>query len=160
MANLKIIINGVLMDGHEVTFKAPCDCTSIDKLDVHYVENMVSKNKLFAMKDTHGNTLSGLGNLFEAGAYVHVILNTKDGEAYIQNADTNGYLEGKFASLWRAINAINAAIPYTVTIDDDAQTINFSDREYIDGDDNAGGSSEANESVIIEEIADLIGGDA
>ena len=140
MANLKITINGVLMDGHEVTFKAPCDCTYIDKLDVHYVENLVSKNKLFTMKDSHGNTLAGLGNLFEAGAYVHVILNTKDGAAYIQNADTNGYLEGKFSALWREINAINAASPYKVIIDDEKQTIDFIDRESSGGGESGGGS--------------------
>lgn len=96
MANLKITINSVLMDGHEVTFKAPCDCTAFENLDVHYVENQTQKNKLFALKDAHGNSLKGIGNLFTQGAYVHVILNTVDGVAYLQNSDTNGYLEKKF----------------------------------------------------------------
>lgn len=99
MANVKITLNEVLVDGHEVTFKAPCDCTAIDLLDVHYVENRTAKNKLFTMKDTHGNALTGIGNLFTAGAYVHVILDTTTGSAYIQNGDTNGYLEDKFKNL-------------------------------------------------------------
>lgn len=99
MANVKITINGVLMDGHEVTFKAPCDCSAFEHLDVHYVENQTQKNKLFTMKDAHGNSLTGIGNLFAKGAYVHAILNTVDGVAYLQNGDTNGYLEGKLSQV-------------------------------------------------------------
>lgn len=99
MANIKITINGTLMDGHKVTFKAPCDCTSVEKLKVLYVKDGAQVSKLFTMKDSHGNTLTGLGNLFKEGAYVHAILDTKNGYAYIQNPDTNGYLEGKFAQL-------------------------------------------------------------
>ena len=97
MANLKITVEGALMDGHQVTFKAPCACTAIDKLDVRYIESGQQKSKLFTMKDTHGNILNGLGNLFDAGAYVHVILDTTTGSAYLQNGDTNGYLENKFS---------------------------------------------------------------
>lgn len=99
MANVKITVEGVLMDGHQVSFKAPCDCTAIDKLDVYYVENMVVKNKLFTMKDAHGNDLTGIGNLFAKGAIVKVILDTVNSAAYIQNAATNSYIEGRFNSM-------------------------------------------------------------
>lgn len=99
MANIKITINGVLMDGHEVSFKAPCDCTAFEKLDVHYVEDQTQKNKLFTLKDTHGNTLTGIGNLFGKGAVVKVLLDTVNSAAYIQNADTNGYLENKLSQM-------------------------------------------------------------
>jgi hypothetical protein len=51
------------------------------------------------MKDTHGNNLTGLGNLFSQGAYVSVVLNTEEQVAYLQNAATNGYLEGKIGQL-------------------------------------------------------------
>lgn len=95
MANIKIIVEGALMDGHKVTFKAPCDCISVEKLDVRYIKDGEQVSKLFTMKDTHGNDLTGIGNLFMEGAYVHVILDTVRGFAYIQNAATNGYLEEK-----------------------------------------------------------------
>jgi hypothetical protein len=95
MAKIRINVDGILMDGHELSFKAPCDCTEIDGIKVYFIENGVQRNKVFEMKDTHGNTLTGLGNLFEAGACVKVILDTVYNVAYIVNGDTNGYLEGK-----------------------------------------------------------------
>lgn len=103
MVNIKIIIDGALMDGHKVTFKAPCDCTSVEQLKVLYVKDGAQVSKLFTMKDSHGNTLTGLGNLFEEGAYVHAILDTVNGYAYIQNPDTNGYLEGRFQDITNSI---------------------------------------------------------
>jgi hypothetical protein len=99
MANIRIDVDGILMDGHNVTFKAPCDCTAIDGLKVYYIKDGTQKSMVFTMKDTHGNDLAGLGNLFAKDAYVKAILNTTDKVAYIQNADTNGYLEGRFEEL-------------------------------------------------------------
>lgn len=99
MAKIKIVIDGILMDGHEVSFKAPCDCTAIDGLKVYYIENQTQKSRVFTLKDAHGNTLTGIGNLFATGAIVKVLLNTVDGAAHIQNADTNKYLEDKFAQM-------------------------------------------------------------
>ncbi len=102
MANIKIVVNGSLMDGHKITFKAPCDCISVEKLKVCYVEDSTQKSRLFTMKDAHGNDLTGLGNLFSEGAYVDVVLDTENGVAYLQNAGTNTYLEG----LLRASNGV------------------------------------------------------
>lgn len=96
MAKIKIIIDGPLMDGHNVTFKAPCDCLTVEGLNVYYVKDGAQANKLFILKDSHGNNLTGLGNLFSEGAYVHVILDTINGFAYIQNAATNRYIENYF----------------------------------------------------------------
>ena len=95
MANIKITVDGPLMDGHKITFKAPCNCDVVEKLDVLYVENGAQENRLFTMKDSHGNDLTGLGNLFFEGAYVNVVLDTNNGFAYLQNADTNGYIEDR-----------------------------------------------------------------
>ena len=94
MANIKITVDGPLMDGHKITFKAPCSCMAVEKLDVRYVEDNTQKSRLFTMKDSHGNNLTGLGNLFSEGAYVNVVLDTNFGFAYLQNADTNAYIEG------------------------------------------------------------------
>ena len=52
-------------------------------------------NEVFAFKDAHGNDLTDL-DTFKANAMVKVILNTTDHTAYIQNADTNAYLESRF----------------------------------------------------------------
>lgn len=95
MAKIRIDIDGILMDGHEVTFKAPCDCTEVDGIKVYYIKSGEQKSKNFTMKDTHGNALAGLGDLFMSGAYVKAVLDTTNRVAYIQNSDTNGYLEGR-----------------------------------------------------------------
>ena len=113
MANLKIIIDGPLMDGHRVTFKAPCACTGIDKLDVRYIDDDAQKSKLFTLKDSHGNDLTGIGNLFDEGAYVHVILSVTNNAAYIQNGDTNGYLEGKFAGMVKSLSDLGVTASAT-----------------------------------------------
>lgn len=99
MANIKITVDGALLDGHKVTFKAPCDCTAVEKLDVYHIKNNTQMHDLFTMKDTHGNELEGIGNLFQAGAYVHCILDTTNKVAYLQNADTNGYIEANLVKL-------------------------------------------------------------
>lgn len=95
MAKVKIISECPLYDGMPVTFKAPCDCTAVDGLNVYYGEEA----QAFSFRDAHGNDLAGIGNLFAAGAYVKAILNTADSCAYIQNADTNAYLEGRFTAV-------------------------------------------------------------
>lgn len=100
MANIKINVETTIFDGMPVTFRAPCDCTEIDGLVVYYpLATTGMSHKYFTFKDTHGNALTGVGNLFSAGAYVKVLLDTENGFAYPQNADTNGYLEGRLAKL-------------------------------------------------------------
>ena len=54
---------------------------------------------MFHFADAHGNNLAGIGNLFKAGAIVKVLLSLDESKAYIQNADTNAYLENKFANI-------------------------------------------------------------
>lgn len=92
MVYIKITSECPLYDGMPVTFKAPCDCTEATGLRVYY--NGTSQT--FTFKDAHGNTLTGIGNLFAQGAYVKVILDTTDGYAFIQNGDTNKYIEDRF----------------------------------------------------------------
>ena len=100
MANIKLELNHELQDGEVAVFKAPCACTEVEGIVVYYpalneASAPVMQSKLFTFADTHGNVLTGLGNLFAEGAYVSVILNTTDGLAYIQNSATNAYLESK-----------------------------------------------------------------
>ena len=94
MAQIKIDLGAKLVDGMDIKFKAPCDCTAVTGLLISYISDTgETSTKDFTFRDSHGNNLAGLGNLFGAGAYVKAILDTGRGFAYIQNADTNAYLE-------------------------------------------------------------------
>jgi hypothetical protein len=96
MAQIRIDLNEPLLDGMDIKFQAPCDCTAITGLVVYFpAEEGVTNNKSFVFKDAHGNVLTGQGNLFIKGAYVKVIVDVPNGIAYLQNADTNGYLESR-----------------------------------------------------------------
>ena len=103
MANIKVELNHPLIDGESVTFKAPCDSTAVTGLKIYYPNvtesSSTTQNKTFTFRDAHGNSLTGVGNLFVSGVYVKVILDTTNNYAYIQNADTNMYVENKFASI-------------------------------------------------------------
>lgn len=100
MANIRVDIEHTLIDGDVLTFRAPCDSASVTGIKVYYPnESGTLQAKEFAFKDCHGNTLESFENLFKSGVYVKVILNTGSAEAYIQNADTNAYLEGRFSGL-------------------------------------------------------------
>lgn len=103
MANLRVDLNYPIQDGMTVTFKAACDCTAIEGLIIYYPaasESALSTaSKTFVFKDAHGNVLTGLGNLFSKDSYVKVTLDTVNNFAYIQNADTNSYLEGNFSKV-------------------------------------------------------------
>lgn len=99
MAKVRITVDGPLMDGHKITFKAPCSCSNVEKLKVCHVEEGEQKTTLFTMKDSHGNDVTGLGNLFSEGAYVNVVLDTVNSFAYLLNADTNSYLENRLGNI-------------------------------------------------------------
>lgn len=103
MAYIKLTLDHPLVDGENVTFKAPCDCTEVTGLKVYYVtlteDAETNQTKTFTFKDAHGNNLTNVGNLFTSGAYIKAILDTTSNVAYIQNADTNGYLENRLSEL-------------------------------------------------------------
>lgn len=98
MANIKIELNGPIFDGQPLSFKAPCNCTAVTGINVVSLDGEKTVSNVFTFTDAHGNTLTGIGNLFAAGAMVRVILDTSAKKAYIQNADTNAYLEAQLAS--------------------------------------------------------------
>lgn len=95
MANIRIDLDKVPVDGTTVSFKAPCNCTAIEGIKVYYTDGTELVSKSFVMRDTHGNDLRGLGNLFMKDNLVTVLLNVTEGSAYLHNADTNSYLERK-----------------------------------------------------------------
>ena len=92
MANIRIDLPSTPVDGQSLTFKAPCDCTSVTGIVVYYPDGESTTSKVFTFRDAHCNDLTNLGGLFAAGAYVKVIIDTVGSYAYIQNADINKYI--------------------------------------------------------------------
>lgn len=103
MALIKIELDYPLEDGMSLTFKAPCDCTAITGVKVYYPQvtetTRVTTSMTFSFKDTHLNTLNSLGNLFSQGSTVKIVVDTINQYAFIQNSDTNAYLENKFSEI-------------------------------------------------------------
>lgn len=96
MANIRTDVTYTIVDGAEIIFKAPCDSCTVTGLKVYYPNSDgIIVNEVFVFKDAHGNDLTDL-DTFKTDAMVKVILNTTDHTAYIQNANTNAYLEGRF----------------------------------------------------------------
>lgn len=94
MANIRVDLEHEIIDGQPVAFAAPCNCNAVTGLKVYHPNG----SQVFTFRDAHGNDLTGLGNLFSNGAYVKALLDTKNNHAYLQNADTNAYLEAQLAS--------------------------------------------------------------
>ena len=105
MANIKVTLPVPLVDGHPVTFKAPAGCDTVTGIKVYYPSGTGTSSKVFSFRDANRNDISNLSNLFATGAYVRVVLDTVNSHAYIQNADTNQYLENRLEELLSHINA-------------------------------------------------------
>ncbi len=104
MANIKIALTYTVKDGVSLTFKAPCNCNAVSGIRVYYPDAYGEATyKDFTFKDAHGNSLTGMGELFITGAYVKTVLDTVNGFAFLQNADTNAYLEGRFDDMAEAL---------------------------------------------------------
>lgn len=97
MANIRVDVPKTIFNGYELVFLSPCDCSEISGISIYYPnEQGIEMSKEFAFKDAHGHNLGNVDDLFTEGVYVKVILDVTNGKAYIQNADTNYYLEQKF----------------------------------------------------------------
>jgi hypothetical protein len=95
--NVRVDLNYPINDGTEVVFRSPVDCSQVTGLKVYYPENGATTSKEFAFADAHGNNVGDIPNLFAENVVVKVILDVTTGMAFVQNADTNAYLEGRFA---------------------------------------------------------------
>lgn len=98
MPNIKLTFDHPIKDGEKFVFRAPCDCSEVEGIKACYPVDGVDKFRIFTFRDAHGNDLTGLGDLFAEGVCVSGVLDTVNGWAFIQNADTNAYIEGKLAS--------------------------------------------------------------
>lgn len=100
MANIRVDTDFTIEDGAEVVFRSPVDCSAVTGLIVYYpTVSGTTTSKTFQLSDAHGNNVGNIDNLFTEDVVVKVILDVTAGIAYVQNADTNAYLEGKFTIL-------------------------------------------------------------
>lgn len=117
MALIKLELDYPIENGTTVTFKAPCDCTSVTGIKVYYPNvtdtEITTANKTFTFRDCHLNNLNGIGNLFMTGAYVKAVLDVDNGYAFLQNADNNGLLEGQITG---KVLLTNVSVPTTAWV--------------------------------------------
>ena len=89
--NIIVDLKTPIRDGAEVVFRSPADCSQITGLKVNYN----GESKEFKLADAHGNNVGDIDHLFAKDAVVKVILDLETSMAFVQNADTNSYLEGR-----------------------------------------------------------------
>ena len=100
--NIRVDLNTPINDGTEVVFRSPVDCSQITGLIVYYN----GESKEFALADAHGNNVGDIDHLFAENVVVKVILDVTTSMAFVQNADTNAYLE------WRFQDTIDKCCPH------------------------------------------------
>jgi hypothetical protein len=99
MANIRVDIDYIIEDGTEIKFRSPADCSAITGLVVYYPSASGSTtSKVFMLADAHGNNVGDIDHLFAENVVVKVILDVTNSVAFVQNADTNAYLEAQLAS--------------------------------------------------------------
>ena len=91
--NIIVDLDYQIQDGAEVVFRSPVDCSMVTGLLV----NHIGGSQEFAFADAHGNNVGDINNLFAENVVVKVILDVTTGMAFVQNADTNAYLEEQLA---------------------------------------------------------------
>lgn len=95
--NIIVDLNTSIKDGTEVVFSSPVDCSQVNGLKVYYIGlDGNSASQEFAFADAHGNNVGDIDHLFAENVVVKVILDVATSMAFVQNADTNAYLEWRF----------------------------------------------------------------
>ncbi len=107
--NIRVDLTTPITDGTEVVFRSPVDCSQITGLIVYYNESY----KEFAFSDAHGNNVGDIDHLFAENAVVKVILDVVHAMAFVQNADTNAYIEKTFV---KSVNGTKPDLNGNVTV--------------------------------------------
>lgn len=97
--NVRVDLQETIRDGMEVVFKAPCNASVVTGLNVYYPVDGVVESQSFAFADANANDVGHIDTLFAEGAVVKVIIDLDTNMAFVQNADTNAYLEGRLAAI-------------------------------------------------------------
>ena len=90
--NIKVELKTNISDGSEVVFRSPADCSQVTGLVIYHTGGKTE----FAFADAHGHNVGDIDHLFAENAVVKVILDVTAGMAFVQNADTNAYIERTF----------------------------------------------------------------
>lgn len=99
--NIRVNLNTNIADGSEVVFRSPADCSQVTGLVIYHHGGKTE----FAFADAHGNNVGDIDHLFAENAVVKVILDVTSCMAFVQNADTNAYIERTF------IKSVNGQAP-------------------------------------------------
>lgn len=111
MAYIRVDQAMPIFDGQPVTFKSPADCSAIEALKIYYpAEDGTETITVFSFADAHGNNVGNIDHLFGENVLVKVILHKENNMAFVQNADTNAYLEGRFKAIEDAIGEVGVAL--------------------------------------------------
>ena len=111
--NIRVDLTTPIKDGTEVVFRSPVDCSQITGLIVYFKENGNTASQEFALADAHGNNVGDIDHLFAENVVVKVILDVAHSMAFVQNADTNAYLEGRFDGIEKKVAAKLDVMPYS-----------------------------------------------
>lgn len=120
MPNIVVELDHKPYDGEDVKFVAPCDCSAVTGLKIKYPAGEAIEESVFTFSDSHCCDVTSVGNAFASGAYVKVMLDTNRMHAYIQNADTNTYVEeqmckpidfSRFAQNAKSLSFTNIIVP-------------------------------------------------
>ena len=99
--NIRVNLNTIIADGSEVVFRSPADCSQVTGLVIYHTGGKTE----FAFADAHGHNVGDIDHLFAENAVVKVILDVTAGMAFVQNADTNAYIERTF------VKSVNGQTP-------------------------------------------------
>jgi lysophospholipase L1-like esterase len=99
--NIRVVLNTNIADGSEVVFRSPADCSQVTGLVIYHNGGKTE----FAFADAHGNNVGDIDHLFAENAVVKVILDVTANMAFVQNADTNAYIERTF------VKSVNGQAP-------------------------------------------------
>lgn len=114
MPKIRINLEASISNGQALTFKSPADCSDITGLIIYYQDGNTTASKTFQFADAHGNNVGSV-SLFAENVLVKVLLDTDLNRAYVQNADTNAYLEEQLAKKAPASHLDNSSNPHNVT---------------------------------------------
>ena len=118
--NIRVDLNTSIKDGTEVVFRSPVDCSQVTGLKVYYPgEDGNTTSQEFAFADANGNNVGDIDHLFAENVAVKVILDVTASMAFVQNADTNAYLEGRFQDIAAEIGDIEAALDGILSIQEE-----------------------------------------
>ena len=106
MKNIRVDLDTPIYHGMEVVFRSPADCSQVTGLILYYQENGNTCSKEFAFADAHGYNVGDIDHLFAEDAVVKVILDMATSKAFVQNADTNAYLEQRFDDIEENISSV------------------------------------------------------